>query len=170
MAGSIQHLPENTSFFRIMDRGESTLLCLLLIAMIGLACTQITLRTFFSGGFVWADPLLRYLVLWSGLLGAVKATGTGQHIAIDIFGGRLPRGLLPLITLISHLFCSVTAGGLTWAGWLFLISEYEYGGLGPLSLPFWIWNGIFPVSFGLITLKYLVLTLFQIREIFSIGN
>ncbi|HSL40042.1 MAG TPA: hypothetical protein VK857_06700, partial [Desulforhopalus sp.] len=48
--------------------GEEILLGLLLSAMIRLACLQIILRTFFAGGLFWADPVLRYLVIWSGFL------------------------------------------------------------------------------------------------------
>jgi TRAP-type C4-dicarboxylate transport system permease small subunit len=40
---------------------EEAFLCLLLVAMILLACVQIFLRTFYSSGILWADPLLRYM-------------------------------------------------------------------------------------------------------------
>ena len=59
---------------------EEALLSILLTAMIVLACYQIGLRWFTSGGLPWIDPLLRYLVLWSGLLGAVLATAKDNHI------------------------------------------------------------------------------------------
>jgi TRAP-type C4-dicarboxylate transport system permease small subunit len=151
---------------RLLDKGESAILCLLLAAMILLACLQIILRTFFASGLFWADPLLRYLVLWCGLLGAVSATGQGKHIALDITGNYLPQKIEPWITLVTHLFCTLAAAGLTWAGWRFLLSEIEFGGSGPLSLPLWFWNGIFPIAFGLITLKYLLLLLMQIKTLF----
>jgi TRAP-type C4-dicarboxylate transport system permease small subunit len=44
---------------------EEAFLCLLLVAMILLACVQIFLRTFYSSGILWADPLLRYMATWS---------------------------------------------------------------------------------------------------------
>ena len=152
---------------RLLDKGESFILCLLLTTMIFLACVQIILRTFFASGLLWADPLLRYLVLWCGLIGAVAATGQGKHIALDITGNSLPKKLEPWITLISHLFCTLAAGGLTWAGWRFLLSEIEFGGMGPLSLPLWFWNGVFPGAFGLIALKYLLLLLLQGKMLLS---
>lgn len=151
---------------RMLDKGESVVLCLLLTAMILLACVQIILRTFFASGLLWADPLLRYLVLWSGLIGAVAATGQGKHIALDITGNYLPKKIEPWVTLISHLFCTLAAGGLTWAGGRFLLNEIEFGGPGPLSLPLWFWNGVFPVAFGLITLKYLLLLMLQVKLLF----
>jgi TRAP-type C4-dicarboxylate transport system permease small subunit len=151
----------------MLDKGERGILCLLLASMILLACLQIVLRTFFASGLIWADPLLRYLVLWCGLLGAVSATSQGKHIALDITGNRLPKSIEPWITFITYLFCTLTAGGLTWAGWRFLRSEIEFGGAGLLSLPLWFWNSIFPIAFGLITLKYILLLVMQLNVLFA---
>lgn len=133
------------------------MLCLLLVAMIGLACLQIVLRTFFSGGLLWADPLLRYLVLWSGLLGAVLATSRGNHIALDLAGYLIPDRLQPIVQLAAHLFSIVVAAILTWASVLFIKSEIEFGYAALFNLPGWFWNLIFPLAFGLITLRYLIL-------------
>jgi TRAP-type C4-dicarboxylate transport system permease small subunit len=47
---------------------EEAFLCLLLVAMILLACVQIFLRTFYSSGILWADPLLRYMSSGSAFL------------------------------------------------------------------------------------------------------
>jgi TRAP-type C4-dicarboxylate transport system permease small subunit len=139
------------------NRAEITMLCLLLVVMIGLACLQIILRTFFSGGLLWADPLLRYLVLWSGLLGAVLATSRGSHIALDLAGYIIPEWLRPFVSLAANLFSIVVAGMLTWASILFLQSELEYGSASLFNLPSWLWNSIFPLAFGLITARYLLL-------------
>ncbi len=155
---------------RLLDRGENLVLCLLLTAMILLACVQIILRTFFASGLLWADPLLRYLVLWCGLLGAVTATSQGKHIALDITGNLLPEKIEPWITFITYLFCTLAATGLTWAGWRFLQSEIEFGGSGPLSLPLWFWNSIFFVAFGCIALKYLLLLILQGKNLFQSGS
>ena len=152
---------------RFFDKSEEITLCLLLATMIFIACLQIVLRTFFASGLLWADGLLRYLVLWCGLIGAVSATGQGKHIALDIFGQRIPAPFKPWLTLLTHLFCVVTGAGLTWAACRFLTGEIEFGGSGPLSLPLWFWNAIFPLAFGLITLKYIILLVFHIRSFFA---
>jgi len=150
-----------------LDRVEEKLLSAMLAAMIILACLQIFLRFVFSGGLLWIDPVLRYLVLWCGLVGAVSATSQGKHIALDITGNRLPPAIVPWLTLLTHLFCTLAAAGLTWAGWLFLAGEIEAGGEGPLKLPLWFWNSIFPLAFGLICMKYLLLFILQTRILLS---
>lgn len=154
---------QGISFMRAVARFEEMVLCLLLGAMILLACVQIGLRVFFSTGFLWADPLLRYMVLWSGLLGAVMASGRGEHIALDLAGYLIPERFQPLVQLCCHLFSFVTACALTYAALLFLQSEIEYGSPGLLDIPSWGWNLIFVPAFGLIALRYLLLTTGSLR-------
>ncbi|MDW7772296.1 MAG: TRAP transporter small permease [Desulfobulbaceae bacterium] len=144
------------------------LLCLLLAAMIGLACIQIFLRTFFSGGFLWADPLLRYLVLWSGMLGAVVATREGRHISIDVVTYLAPERLRKWISLIVNLFSCAVAGILTLAAITFVGNELQYSNGVLLHIPFWAWNLIFPAAFGLITLHFFIALLTDILGLFGV--
>ncbi len=150
---------------RVAARFEEGILCLLLGTMIVLACLQIALRAFFDSGLLWADPLLRYLVLWSGLLGAAMATSRGKHIALDIASYLLPMWLHPLVLLACHLFSLLTSTVLSWASILFVRSEMEYGGPGLLAIPSWVWNLVFPLAFLLITLRYLKLFIITARGI-----
>lgn len=124
--------------------------------MLCLACLQIFLRSVLSGGLVWADALLRYLVLWCGLLGALKATGLGKHIALDFSNYLIPKSYHPWVTLAADLFCTITSAGLGLAAYLFIRNEIEFGGSLLLSLPTWVWNIIFPITFGLMSLRYAI--------------
>ena len=144
------------------------LLCLLLVAMIVLACLQIGLRTFFSGGLLWADPLLRYLVLWCGLLGAVVATREKKHIAIDVIGYLAPEQVKPWIELVIDIFSSIVAAVLTWAAVIFVRNEMLYGNSPLLTVPSWGWNLIFPVAFALITIYFLLAIAADIRTLASL--
>lgn len=69
---------------RLLRYFEDAALTFLLGGMIILAVLQIGLRNFADTGFQWADPFLRILVLWLGLVGAIAATRDGKHINIDI--------------------------------------------------------------------------------------
>src|SRR5512143_3313876 len=62
---------------------ERGILVALLALMILLAFTQVVLRNVFSTGLLWADPLLRHLVLWVGFIGASLATASEKHINLD---------------------------------------------------------------------------------------
>ena len=138
----------------LLSRIEETVLSLLLMVMILLSCLQIVLRSVFSSGLLWADPLIQQLVLWSGLLGAVMATGRGKHIALDIINYLIPEKFQPLILLLTHLFSALTVTLLAYAAYLFLRSEIEYGRPGLLGLPSWSWNLIFPLAFVIIAIRY----------------
>ena len=63
---------------------EDTLLVLILSAMILLAAGQIILRNFLDIGFIWGDELLRMLVLWLAVAGALAASRSDKHISIDV--------------------------------------------------------------------------------------
>lgn len=145
------------------------LLCLLLAAMIFIACIQIALRTFFSGGLLWADPLLRYLVLWSGMLGAVVATREGKHIAIDVITYLAPEKIRAWIRLVINLFSLVVAGILTWTAITFVRNEALFGTNDLLNIPSWIWNLIFPAAFGLIAFHFLIALLIDILALFGVS-
>ena len=143
------------------------LLCLLLLTMIALACLQIFLRTFFSGGFLWADPLIRYLVLWSGMTGAVVATREGKHIAIDVITYLAPEAVKTWIRLVINLFSVAVAVVLTRAACIFVRNEAMFGSASLLSVPSWIWNLIFPVAFGMIAFHFLVGLLADLPALFD---
>src|SRR5690606_33547420 len=57
---------------------EDALIVLLLGALVVLASAQILLRNVFSMGLAWSDGLVRMLVLWLALLGALAASRDGR--------------------------------------------------------------------------------------------
>jgi TRAP-type C4-dicarboxylate transport system permease small subunit len=146
---------------------EETFLCLLLTAMIILACVQIFLRFFFSGGFIWADPLLRYMVLWAGLFGAAVATKNCKHITIDIISHLLPDRLKPWLQVLLNLFSAGVCSVLTYAAINFVRDEATYGGRGLLDIPSWGLNLVFPLAFAVISLRFLILTFNNLGLVFS---
>ena len=140
---------------RRLNQIEEIFISLLLLGMIFLASLQIFMRTLFDSGLVWADPLLRYLVLWVGMLGAALATRYGKHITIDIFSHLLPdRGALWL-NLILNLFAAVVCGFLTWAALSFIKNEIAFGsGRELIGIPVWALNLIFPFAFALMAARF----------------
>jgi TRAP-type C4-dicarboxylate transport system permease small subunit len=146
---------------------EETFLCLLLTSMIILACVQIFLRFFFSGGFAWADPLLRFMVLWAGLFGAAVATKNCKHITIDIISHLLPDHLKPWLQVLLNSFSAGVCSVLTYAAINFVRDEATYGGRGLLDIPSWGLNLVFPLAFAIITLRFIILTFNNLGLVFS---
>jgi len=97
----------------VLHRVEDTILVGLLLTMIGMAVTQIFLRNLFEAGIVWSDVLVRILVLWVGLVGAMVASRQGNHITIDILDRYLPAHAKKVADFVVELFtaliCTVVA-------------------------------------------------------------
>ena len=149
-----ENLPRQ-GFDRFINFLGETMLTLLLGTLLVLACTQIIMRTLTGGSLLWIDPLLRYLVLWSGLFGAVMATIRGKHIALDVAAFILPKSSVKTVEFIVYIFSALTTATLSWAAIHFVASEMEYGGPGLLGLPSWQWNLAFPLTFISMTIIYL---------------
>ncbi len=139
---------------RAVRLAEDTLLVVSLTVMIVLAAGQIALRNFGEGGFVWTDELLRILVLWIALLGAVAASRDANHITIDLLTRHLRGRLLPLTRAVVSLFTAVVCGALAFYSWKFVEVEKKYGSLLLESVPAWMFELILPVGFALIGLRY----------------
>jgi TRAP-type C4-dicarboxylate transport system permease small subunit len=155
------------SLFSLLARIEEAVLGIFLVAMILLACLQVLLRTLYSSGIPWADTLLRYLVLWSGLLGAAMATSRGKHISMDIMSFLIPPSRRIWLKAATNLFSAIVAGFLTWAAYLFIRNESTFSNTELLSIPSWIWNLIFPLAFAAISLRFFLASWTAIRTISS---
>ncbi|MCW8852100.1 MAG: TRAP transporter small permease [Gammaproteobacteria bacterium] len=147
----------DNKLINFINKIEDGLLVIILTSMIILAVYQIIARNLFSEGIVWIDPLLRTLVLWVGLSGAVVATRTDNHIRIDVFTKYLPKYFQPYIQRIVYLFTLSICLLVAWHAGRFIYSEYEYGTIAFSGVPSWLAGLIIPVSFSLIAIRYALL-------------
>ena len=142
---------------RLLARLEEGVLLLLIAAMIGLACLQIVLRDVWGGGVSWADPLLRVMVFWTGLLGAVVATKMDKHVSIDLASHLVPKRIFRWLRVFRSFFAAGVCVVLTWMAIDFVRQEALYGnGQAMAGLASWQLNLIFPLAFGSITLRFLL--------------
>ena len=152
---------------RIIHGLEDALLALMVAVMVFLAGSQILLRNLFDTGFAWADPVLRLLVLWVGLLGALAASRTDKHIAIDVFSRLLGPRSLAGARSVTSLFTAVVSGLIAYHGGRFVAMEREANVIGIGGMPAWLLELIIPLGFGLIAVRYLVLFALRIRAVFE---
>jgi TRAP-type C4-dicarboxylate transport system permease small subunit len=148
---------------RWLHRFEDGLLILALLAMIGMAVFQIVLRIRFHTGIVWGDEFVRVLVLWLGLLGAVSASRTDRHIRIDLASRYLPRQWRAWATALMQLATALVCGLAAWYAVQFVKIEFEYPERAFAAVPTWVCEIIIPVGFAAITLRYIILSVNQIR-------
>jgi TRAP-type C4-dicarboxylate transport system permease small subunit len=146
---SLRKLDELLRYF------ENAVLALLLGGMIILAVMQIGLRNFADTGFQWADPVLRILVLWLGLAGAIAATRDGKHINIDILSKYVAGRWLAATNVVTELFAAIVCALVGYVSYEFVLGEAEYGLGGAGNIPVWVYQSIIPVAFMLIAFRYL---------------
>lgn len=146
---------------------EKSLIVIFLSVMVTLAFLQVILRNFFSYGFLWADPLLRYMVMWVGFLGAVIATREGKHFGVDFLNRYLPVKVMRWVKIGIDLFASAVSCYLMYAAFQFL-----YEAIGPeetdvFEIPKRFYFLIIPVGFGLIGVQFLFNVAEDVKKIFS---
>ncbi len=142
---------------------EDALLVGVFLAMLLLAGAQIVMRNFFGTGLAWIDPLLRILVLWVGMLGAVVATREDRHINIDVLSRFAPPAVLPWLKRVVALATTMVCALLAWHTFRFVRDEYAYSDVVVAGLPVWIWQSILPLGFTLMTWRFLFAVAFPKR-------
>jgi TRAP-type C4-dicarboxylate transport system permease small subunit len=135
---------------------ENTLLLLFFLTILVLSTAQIALRNGFSAGLPWADPLVRLLVLWLAVVGAIAASRDHKHIAIEILARSLPPLGRRLVAAFVNLFASAVAGAFAWHAWRFVQDSKSYGDMLLGSWPAWLLQLILPIGFAVIAYRYLI--------------
>lgn len=141
---------------RLLELVEDSLLVGLLLVMILLAFGQIVLRNFFSTGVAWVDPLLRVLVLWVGLIGAMVATRIDKHISVDVLTRLLSPRLGALARVVTRLFAAGVSGLIAWHAGRFVIDEWRSGSEAFSGVPAWFLEAVIPLGFGIIAARLLL--------------
>ena len=139
---------------RALNFIENSLLSVLLTLMIGLACTQIVLRNLFETALLWADPLLRAMVLWLGMFGAMVASRENRHISIDVLLKFVPLVWMHRALLVSATFTSVVCALIAFHGYRFVQFEFVDRSIAFAGVPAWAVEAIIPVAFAVIALRY----------------
>lgn len=138
-----------------LHRLEDTFLIFLLLAMIVLAGVDIIARAVFGGGIIWVPPLLRVMVLWLGLLGALLATRSREHIAIDLLNRLAGESLKRGMAVITSVFAAAVCGIIAWHSQEFVVSAREYGDIAFGQVPAWPLQIVIPLSFGMMALRFI---------------
>lgn len=148
---------------------ENALLVLLLGAMILLATAQIVLRIGFDQGLIWADELLKILVLWVALVGSVATSRGRRHLRIDLLSHYVPERYARVPVLAVDLFAAVVCGLIAWHSARYVLLTVEFGDTVLLDVPAWMAQGVLPVAFALMTYRFALYGLKELLAVFG-GN
>ena len=141
---------------RWLHNVEDLLLALVLATMLTLAITDIAMRLITGGSLIWIPPVLQVLVLWLGLLGALLASRSQEHIAIDVisrFVGPLGKKICGISgSLFAFLVCTLVA----YFSVVFIQQSIEYNDIAFAQVPAWPLQLIIPFTFSLMALRFLL--------------
>jgi len=149
----------------ILHRVEDAILVGLLLLMICMSVTQIFLRNLFQAGIVWSDVMVRILVLWVGLIGAMVASRQDNHITIDILERYLPERAKVYADFVIKLFTALICTIVAYYSLLFVQMEFADGGMAFAQVPTWLCEAIIPFAFTVIALRYFLLSFMNLKRI-----
>lgn len=146
------------SFIKIFKKAEDIALIVLLSLLVVISVSQLFLNMF-NAGVIWFDSLLKYLVLWIGMIAASIATYDDKHIKIDLIGRFTKGRIRTFVTIITNIFAGIVCVV------LFVISidyivKIEYTSSDPspfLGFRRWALIIAMPFGFGLMSIKFIIL-------------
>ncbi len=150
-------------FFDLAARVELLFITLLLLTLVALGGVQIFLRNVMHSGLLWADPLMRHIVLWLGATGAAMASARMRHISVDVLTRILPPSLRRARRVAVYSVTAVVAFVLAVAAMRLVAIEREFGEVAFLGVRTWVVQLVLPLAFALVTYRTL-LALFLGRE------
>ena len=150
-----------------LQKIEDSILIGLLLSMICMAVLQIVMRNLFDSGILWGDELIRVLVLWIGLIGAMIASRNNHHISIDVISRYLPDRIKKLTNLMTAVFTSLVCAVMAYFSLVFVMMEREDSLMAFAAIPAWVCESIIPVSFAIISLRYILFSFTHLVKIFK---
>ncbi len=139
---------------RVLQRLEEGVLATLLAAMIGFALWQMLARNFLDSGLLWGDALVRVLVIWVAMFGAMVGARNADHIRIDLLARLVPPAAKAGLNRFAHAFTSAVLLIFAWFAMGFVAIEYEAGELAFGAVPAWLCVSILPVGAAVMGLRY----------------
>lgn len=143
---------------------ENVALVTLLSSMMLLAVGQIVLREIFETGYVWADELVKLMVLWLAMFGSVAATRDDRHIRIDALSHVLPDKLVEVIRIVVDLFAAAVCGVIAWHTYRYLKLEIEFQDTVLIDTPAWLAHVVVPLAFALVGYRFVILALKHVHD------
>jgi len=158
---SLERRQRARTLFQLAGRVEVGAVALLLGTLVVLGSVQILLRNAFHSGLLWADPLMRHIVLWLGAMGAALASAHMRHITVDALSRLLPASWKPARRLVVYGATAVIAYVICVATVRLVVDERQFGDVAFFGIRTWVMQLILPASFALIAYRSLLAIFLQ---------
>ncbi|MCG8570231.1 MAG: TRAP transporter small permease [Spirochaetes bacterium] len=141
------------NFFRKI---EVYSLVVFVILMLVISFLQMIIKFFRFGGFDWLSPVLKYIVLWSGMIAASIATYEKKHIKIDVISKFAHGKMKRMINIITNFFAAFTCFFISVISWVYIF-QIEYTSNEPppfFNIPRWVLLLIVPACFLIMGVRF----------------
>jgi C4-dicarboxylate transporter, DctQ subunit len=117
--------------------------------------SNVILRYFFAKGLVWAEELVRYLIIWMVFVGGSVAARQSSHINVDVLVNLLPQrsrlAALKVLRIVAALFCLALC---LWGARVTLLIKASGQVTPGMNMPtYWAYLAI-PVGSALMALRF----------------
>ena len=131
-------------------RAIELLLAIALIAAVILNFAAVVGRYGFGWGFIAADELQTYIMVYLAFLGAAVASWRGLHLRMDVIALRLPKGVQKALTIVETALIVILCALVTWVACQYVLQMYSLGAKSQnAQIPMWIPHIAIPAGFGL---------------------
>ncbi|MDH4125074.1 MAG: TRAP transporter small permease [Gammaproteobacteria bacterium] len=148
-----------------LDRAGRLIENILLVALLGgmmlLSVGQIVAREIFESGLFWSGEVVRLMVLWLAMIGAVAACREDRHIRVDAISHMLSDRAVGIARMLVDTFAAAVCGVLAWHAWRYLQLEIEFAETVLGDVPAWAAHAVVPVAFALLSYRFAVAVLGQ---------
>ena len=135
---------------------ENILLVILLASMMVLSVWQIVAREVFETGLFWSGEIIRIMVLWLAMIGAVAACRENRHIRVDALSHLLSERAVACARLLVDSFAAIVCAIIAWHAWRYLQLEIEFEETVLVDTPAWMAHVIVPLAFALLSYRFLI--------------
>jgi TRAP-type C4-dicarboxylate transport system permease small subunit len=123
---------------------------LALIAAVILNFVNVVGRYGFGWGFIAADELQTYIMVYMAFLGAAVASWRGLHLRMDVLAQRLPAAMGKVLSLLELISVLVLCSLVTWVALQYVLQMYALGAKSQTAqIPMWIPHLAVAAGFGL---------------------
>jgi len=144
-----------TRISKMRPRVEDTFVALMLALMVLVPVIEMLLRSTFHTGIYGAAALEQHLGLVVAMLGAVIAAREKRLLALSLLPALLKGRARATVVVIAGVMGVMICVLLAWAGYRFVVAEYDPTRMLTHLVPVWLVQAVMPVGFLLIAWRVL---------------
>lgn len=149
-----------------ITRAEEYAVGIGVLATVVLIFIDICMRHLMDQSLVWAEELVRYIIIWVTFLGGNLAVQKNVHVKMDIIHIKAPKKVAKVVVSITYVICIIGCVFLTYVGAKLTGQVLKLGQVSS-AMPWfkmWMVNLCVPI-FGVIAIKdYVWLLILNIRD------